>query len=286
MTGSSGKFTWSARDVRWRKKPPARKTIAVKRRTFDESHVHRDQEGQFADIPGVGDDAPRRGAASRFAARADDARRVQGQNPSHFVHPSTGHLMGKSEIGDTYEALFAQHAAEMLLERYGPPPYQEVAREGGTGARTTPLDFRVDDKGGELKSLSAAAANQKTAMRKAAVERKEAAVAAENLGPLLIAQVVDQETMTVEVFAYEAFASKVVNRMTPLGSYRYTLDDFAAAQQRTGHHAQREARAAAQKTTGAPEELPPGDDWVDEGAILPGDTVVELRDGIPHIYTA
>lgn len=249
---------------------------------WDEADHSRDRRGRFADIPGVGDDAPRRGAASRFAARTDDARLSQGQNPSHFVHPVTGHTMGKSEIGDTYEALFAQHGARLLEDRYQPPPpFTEVARLGGTGSRTTPLDFTIDGRGGELKSLSARAQNQKTAMRRAAVERKEQAAADAGLGPLLVAQVVDQETRTVQVYGLEAFASKQVTTMTHLGSYTYSLDDFEAAQQRTGHHAQRDARADAQSKADA------GLGIDDEGLpIQPGDRVIELRDGVPHVYTA
>lgn len=182
----------------------------------------------------------------RFAVRPDDARRQQGQVRSNFVHPVTGHSMGQTEVGDTYEALFEQHGAPLLTGKYGDPPYMAIARAGGTGTRTTALDFRVDHRGGELKSLSISTPNQKTAITREEVARKEAAVAAAKLDPLLVVQVVDQKGMSVKVYGFEAFASKAVSRMEYLGEYSYTLDDFEAAQRKTGHHEKREARAAAQ----------------------------------------
>jgi HK97 family phage portal protein len=185
----------------------------------------------------------------RFAVRPDDARRSQGQTRSNFIHPVTHHAMGKSEVGDTYEALFEQHVAGLLTERYGNPPYQAIAKAEGTGSRTTALDFSVDHRGGELKSLSAATPNQKTAIKREEVVRKEAAVAEAGLEPLLIVQVVDQQNMSVKVYAFDAFASKAVSKMDYLGGYSYTLADFEAAQKRTGHHEKREARATAQQAS-------------------------------------
>jgi hypothetical protein len=218
-----------------------KKTISLKRRAFDESRVRRDGDGQFADIPGVGDDAP--ASNSRFATRADDARRSQGQTRSNFVHPATQAPMGKTETGDTYEALFEAKGAPLLEARYG-GGYEAIAVTGGWLSRNTPLDFKVGEHGGELKSLSSKSQNQKTAIKKEEVERKQKAVAEAGLKPLLVVQVVDQDAGKVQVYAFEEFASKAVKKMEHVGSYDYTLADFEEAQKKTGHHDKREARAA------------------------------------------
>lgn len=212
------------------------------KRTFREADVARDADGQFADIPGVGNDAPAAGSRSNFASREDDARRSQGQTRSNFVHPVTGHALGKTETGDTYEALFEAKGAPLLEARY-PGTYEAIAVTGGWLSRNTPLDFKVGNRGGELKSLSSKSLNQKTAIKKEEIERKQKAVAEAGLEPLLVVQVIDQETGTVQVYAFEAFASKAVAKMEHVGSYNYALDDFEAAQKKTGHHHKREARA-------------------------------------------
>lgn len=225
-------------------------TLSVKRRTraFRESDVVRDEDGRFADVPGRGDDAPAtpaRGTTVRRAVRADDARRTGRQTRSNFSHPVTGHAMGKTETGDTYEALFEAKGAPLLEERYG-GSYEAIAVTGGFQSRNTPLDFKVGEYGGELKSLSVNSTNQKTAIKKDEIERKEKAVADAGLKPLLVVQVVNQESGQVQVYAFEAFASKAVAKMEHVGGYSYSLEDFEAAQRKTGHHDKREARAAAQ----------------------------------------
>jgi HK97 family phage portal protein len=180
----------------------------------------------------------------RFATREDDARRSQGQTRSNFVHPVTGAPMGKTEIGDTYEALFEARGAQLLVDRYG-GEYRPVAVTGGWQSRNTPLDFHVDGKGGELKSLSSRTKSQKAAIKADEIARKRDAVVEANLQPLLVVQVIDQDAGTVQVYAYEDFASKAVSRMEHLGEYSYSTADFEAAQEKTGHHDKREERAAA-----------------------------------------
>jgi hypothetical protein len=167
-------------------------------------------------------------------------------------HPSHLFLAGRSltpthntETGDTYEALFEAKGAPLLEARYG-GKYQAIAVTGGFQSRNTPLDFKVGDRGGELKSLSSKSLNQKTAIKKEEVERKQKAVAEAGLKPLLVVQVIDQEAGKVQVYAFEEFASKAVKKMEHVGSYDYTLDDFEDAQKKTGHHDKREARAATQ----------------------------------------
>lgn len=222
-------------------------TFSVKRkRVFRESDVVRDEDGQFAEKPGRGTPTPARGTTARMAVRADDARRTGKQTRSNFVHPVTKAPMGKTETGDTYEALFEAKGAALLEKKYG-GDYEAVATTGGFQSRNTPLDFKVGDRGGELKSLSITSTNQKTAIKKEEIERKEKAVADAGLKPLLVVQVIDQETGTVQVYGFEAFASKAVARMEHLGSYSYSLKDFEDAQRKTGHHDKREARAAAAK---------------------------------------
>lgn len=246
-------------------------TLELKRRAFDESRVRRDGDGQFADVPGVGNDAP--ASNSRFATRADDARRSQGQTRSNFVHPATGAPMGKTETGDTYEALFEAKGAPLLENRYG-GKYEAIAVTGGWLSRNTPLDFKVGEHGGELKSLSINSLNQKTAIKKEEIERKQKAVADAGLKPLLVVQVIDQDAGKVQVYGFEEFASKAVKKMEHLGEYDYTLGDFEAAQMKSGHHDKREARAAGKSADTAKTE-----------EFAPGDFVIQLIDGVPHVYT-
>ncbi len=233
-------------------------------------HLHpRDEHGEFASVPG--------GGQSRFAVRADDARRAQGQTRSNFTHPVTGHALGKTETGDTYEALFEAHGAHLLEAKYG-DKYRAIATTGGWLSRNTPLDFQVDGRGGELKSISSTTTNQKTAIKREEVERKQKAVAEAGLEPLLVVQVIDQQAGTVQVYGFEAFASKAVAKMEHLGEYRYGVEDFEAAQKKTGHHDKREARAAGVKSYSEP---------VQDGEIDSGDLVIELgEDGVPRVHTA
>jgi hypothetical protein len=207
--------------------------------------------------------------------------RFAAQTPSQFRHPETGHAMGKSEIGDTYEALFAAKGAHLLQRKYG-GPYLSVAHVqadyGGLTSRNTALDFRLDAKfGGELKTLNVNAKNQKTAIKAAEVERKNLAVARAGLRPLLVVQVVDPDNGTVHVYAYPGFVSKKVTRMDYLGTYSYTPEDFTRAQKATKHHEKRTRRAAITLARADPEPV--------DVEPEPGDTVIELRDGVPYIYT-
>lgn len=173
------------------------------------------------------------GGKANLAERATDRRIAQGQTVSHFVHPATGRSLSKSEIGDTYEALFDSHGAQLLEDRFG-GTYQIISHAQG-GARTTPLDFELGKYGGELKTLSATARNQKTAIKKEEIDRKLAEVARRKLRPLMVVQVVNQQTGTVDVYAHPAFASKMVRSLEHLGSYKYTPDDFHDAQKRAGY---------------------------------------------------
>jgi hypothetical protein len=238
---------------------------------FDPAEA-RDRAGKWSTGPG--------GVLKRTAKG-----RIAAQTPSQFVHPDTGHAMGKTEIGDTYEALFAAKGAQLLEARFGGPFARVSGAEtagGGRGARNTPLDFRLDHtRAGELKTMNFRARSHKTAIKKEEVARKEAAARDAGMAPLLVVQVVDAEHGRAEVFAYPAFASKTTTAMEHLGGYWYGPGDFQAAQEATGHWAQRHDRAAAQGVTAAASPDPPPEDPDAE----PGDTVIELRDGVPWIGT-
>lgn len=173
--------------------------------------------------------APARGSTVRNAVRADDARKSQGQTKSNFVHPFTGKPMTKTEIGDTYEELFERHGAELLAKKF-PGAYLPISGKDG-GARNTPLDFRLNHTfGGELKTLSSRSENQKTAIKKDEIDRKLNALTDSKLKPLLVVQVVDQDTGTISVFAFPNFVSKAVRAMEYVGSYRYSDEQFKEAQ--------------------------------------------------------
>jgi hypothetical protein len=175
-----------------------------------------------------------RGARDNLAKREDDKRIAQGQTKSNFMHPVTGNPMTKSEIGDTYEAIFQQKGAALLAKKY-PGEFVPISHADG-GARNTPLDFLLNHTfGGELKTLSSRSANQKTAIKKDEIDRKLRAIAGKKMSPLLAVQVVDQDTGTVSVYTYPNFVSKMVRSMEYLGSYQYTQEDFKNAQVSQGY---------------------------------------------------
>jgi uncharacterized protein (DUF736 family) len=175
----------------------------------------------------------------------------RGQTASAFAHPSTGARMGKTEIGDTYEALFMQKGRGFLEKRFG-HPYVQIAGgkglgvTGGRGARNTPLDFRLDNRfGGELKTLNINAKNQRIAMKAEEQLRKIETARKNGWGELIVVQVVDQKTGTVHVYVHDSFESKRVHKMEHIGTYTYTQADFRKAQQHAGHWEKRHRRAVA-----------------------------------------
>lgn len=177
---------------------------------------------------------PERGSKSHTAVRADDKRTLAQQTRSNFEHPVTGVAMSKTEIGDTYEELFQRHGAKLIAKRYS-GAYAPISHAEG-GARNTPLDFRLNHTfGGEIKTLSSRSTNQKTAIKREEIERKFAALSKAGLNPLLVVQVVDQDTGTVEVYTFPNFVSKTVRQMEYAGSYMYSQDDFREAQQAQGY---------------------------------------------------
>lgn len=239
-----------------------------------------------------------------------DKRTTQGQTVSNFVHPVTGHAMGKTETGDTFERLFEAKMRKALESEFGCCLKLITGAGSGTN-RTTALDFSLgtppNGKGGEVKTLSGRSANQKTAIKKEEVARKVAAVTEMNAEPLLIVQVVDQDTGVVRVYAHQAFESKSVKSMLLLGEYKFSAKDFQKAQEAAGHWDKKEQRAKdqAEKATAEgkawwtylerkAEDLarlgdaydPPDEEG---GVIEPGDTVIQLKevDGkqVPFIYT-
>jgi hypothetical protein len=228
------------------------------------------------------------------APKAKDKRHAQGQTKGNFTHPVTGHAMGKTEIGDTYEQLFQAKMRKELEREFG-CCLKLITGAGEGTARNTPLDFEIGGThGGEVKTLSALSKNQKTAIKSEEVERKVKAVDAKGWEPLLVVQVVNQQTGEVSVYAHPAFESKAVSRMRLLGSYKYGEKDFRAAQEKSGHWEKAKARylaeqkkAGTQTATQTKARLGERYDPPDEegGVIEPGDTVIELRGGVPYIYT-
>lgn len=212
--------------------------------------------------------APSAGAAP---TRTPDGRAAQGQTRSTFRHPETGHPMGKTEVGDTYEHLFEAKGKDLLHARYG------CCLKLSEGTRTTPLDFLVGGRGGEVKTLSAKAGSQKTAIKREEIARKVEACRVGNLEPLLVVQVVDQESGTVRMYSHEAFESRAVKRMEFLGEYTYDLTEFQAAQESAGHWAKRGERAARSEAKSIDDER--------EGEPQPGDLVIAGGDGAPVVYT-
>lgn len=218
----------------------------------------------------------------RFVQRTDDARKSGGQTKGNFTHPVTGHNMGKSEIGDTYEHLFSAKGQQMVAEALGTNDFRMIAgvqTDKGNSSRTTALDFAFNHShGGEVKTLSASSTNQKTAIKAAEIERKNQAVDSMGVKPLLVVQVVDQKTGIVHVYMWPAFASKAVNKMQHVGSYKYSTGDFVKAQAKTGHGAKAAARAERQ----ASGKLTPA---IPHSPSRKGDTIIETIANVPHIHT-
>lgn len=197
----------------------------------------------------------------------------EGYTPSTFINPLTNREMSKTETGDTFEAMFAARAGQMMREKFG-GDYIPISTTGAWQSRQTELDFKLDHLyGGELKTLNANAKNQKTAMRAEQVTRKLQAIEQEGLRPLLVVQVVDMANNRVEVYFYFNFVSKAVSRMEYLGFYSFSKADFEAAQRASGWWPQKGENAPLLKSVD------------DDGAPETGDTVIELRDGVPIIYT-
>lgn len=237
-------------------------------------------------------------ATAKVASVKVDKRKTQGQTVSNFVHPDTGHPMGKTESGDTYEQLFQAKMKDSLEEKFG-CCLKMITGAGEGTSRTTALDFHVGKRGGEVKSLSSRSISQKTAIKKEERARKEEACAAARLKALLIVQVVDQDSGMVSVYGFPEFASKGVKAMTLLGNYDYTPDDFVEAQKASGHWDKRHTRKAEAKKKAAEkkaesksvvgEEYDPPDE--EGGVFEEGDTVIELREveggfAVPFIFTA
>src|SRR5215831_12623271 len=182
-------------------------TLATVLAGWDERLHPRDRAGEFTREPGGG-------------VKVNPTGRRAEQTPSQFRHPATGHAMGKTEIGDTYEALFAARGKALLEKRFG-GPYRPISgaekTTGGRGARNTPLDFALDHKrAGELKTMNRNATSHKTAIKKEEAARKNAAAADAGMTPLLVVQVVDPATGHVEVYAYPGFVSKTATAMEHL----------------------------------------------------------------------
>lgn len=221
-----------------------------------------------------------------------DKRTTGGQTKSNFIHPVTGHVMGKTETGDTFEQLF-QAKMKAQLERDFGCCLKLITGAGEGTNRTTALDFSVGNKGGEVKTLSSHALNQKTAIKKDEKARKIAAVTAMKKEPLLIVQVVDQEAGKVRVYGHLEFGSKTVKSMMMIGEYDFGAKDFEKAQRAAGHWDKKEKRAKDQAEkgvmtkSGEPKVGDAYDPPDEEGGVLePGDTVIQLGDdGVPRIYT-
>jgi SPP1 gp7 family putative phage head morphogenesis protein len=224
------------------------------------------------------DPAELRNARGEWTAGAVPSKRWKGQRdpvqtPTQFVNPVTGSPMGKSEIGDTFEQLFAAHGAHLLEQQLG-VTYEPISATGGWMSRQTPLDFKIGDYGGELKTLNSNAQNLKTAIKREEIERKRAAVASANLRPALIVQVVDMQSQRVTVWHYPDFASKAVSKMNRLGEYGFSEADFRAAQEATGHA--RYESVAKSAAAAEPADAQPGE-------LSSGDVIIELRDGEPWL---
>lgn len=96
-----------------------------------------------------------------------------GQSINRFTNLLTGHRMGKTETGDTYESmlLVTQAGQRIIQQRFGSSlvPISNVAGK----SRTTPVDFELPGTHGvELKTIHADALNKKTAIKAEEKARK------------------------------------------------------------------------------------------------------------------
>jgi len=236
----------------------------------------------------------------RKVVRADDKRKTGGQTKSNFVNHVTGEPMSKSAIGDTFERMFEVHGFEALNDVFGDDVevFSHAKGETGkTGARNTPLDFRIGTRGVELKSMSTKSNNLKTAIKRKERDRKEAEVAKRGLQPLLLVQVVNQDDHSINIYAHDEFSSTAVKKMDLITTYYYNDADFWQATTDAGYgktlnnlpKPDDTAIPGSAPSAEAPGAVAASAGWTDETdePIESGDTVVEIlaEDGVPTIYT-
>ena len=223
---------------------------------------------------GVGNKKVRQRPTARIVAQGKRQQRVSGGFSTNFVHPKTGEEMKQTEVGQTYERLFAVKAAKWLQKELEVKGYKQVTSEG-EGANT-PADVMVGPavRGkvhyfGEVKSLNINSEakvtihGDGTGLKKGPdgklrpnpedqLKRKIDGAAKTMARPLTIAQVVDQDKRLVRVYYSTSFVrmrtrkgdlrDKEGNRSTkaeafrePAFTYRYSEQEFVNAQIDAGH---------------------------------------------------
>lgn len=141
---------------------------------------------------------------------------------SEFRDPITGKPLTRTDIGDTFERMLIAKAEHILQGRYGGQLELLTAER-----RQNPLDVRIADRGFEVKTINAGAKNQRVAMKPEEVASKIAYAADNGLKPGVLVQVAYPDQGRIKLFVYEdGISSKMVSRMEPIGSYRFTEDEF------------------------------------------------------------
>ena len=119
---------------------------------------------------------------SNRATTPTDRRLTGGQTVNRFVNPTSGHVMGKTETGDVYEAaLFLGRGKAIAEKHFGGRLISKTGRTRG-GPVNAPVDFEILPYDGgkpwavEVKSMHQLSNNKKTAIKAPEYARKIAYV--------------------------------------------------------------------------------------------------------------
>jgi hypothetical protein len=256
---------------------------------------HDRHSGRFAGAhsPGatISDRAYRR-PLRRGQAKPGGGPGSVGQSPTKLFNHRTGKKMSKTEAGDTFEALAVRKARKHLVGYFG----GDVAQISGRGKRQTPLDFKVGKYGMEMKTMSKDGKNLKTAIKKEEYRRKVDDASRMRLTPATTAQIVNQRTREVEIWAVKGdFVSRQIygsggkptGSFDLVGKYRYTLAEFNAANATVGKadiilgdNEGAEIPFVPSLDPGGDDELLVGDVAADGTELEAGDIALIYRNGV------
>jgi hypothetical protein len=203
--------------------------------------------------------------------KAPESHRLHGK--LQWRRPDGSIMASRTEVGDTFEALFAlkvapSRLAQKVLGRRMKVQVGALASNRRQGA----IDVITERFALELKTMNAKAKRRQVSLKPEEVASKEKAAEAMGLQGGIVAQVVDMDTKTVRLWAYLDGFTKVdmktgrksgkhepESQWISIGTYKFTDAEFYAAQDNAGWG----ARVSKKQ-----------DEWGED--IEDGDTVIEL----------
>ncbi|GAG39010.1 unnamed protein product, partial [marine sediment metagenome] len=154
---------------------------------------------------------------SNRATLPTDRRLSGGQTTNRFVNPISGHIMGKTETGDVYEAALYLGRGKDIIEDKFQGSLVRVTGRGQVGQAGTkinaPVDFEILPWDGskpyavEVKSMHVLSKNKKTAIKKPEYARKIAYVLDTDDARAVVNVMIDKDPESV------AFAQRQLDEM-------------------------------------------------------------------------